>query len=56
MGLASRGLRDMDSGPVQIADAEELVQVRRQARGVRTKALALALALTGVILLAALWG
>jgi hypothetical protein len=56
VGLASRGLRDMDAGPVQIVDAEELAQVRRQARGVRTKAFVFAVVLTGVILLISLRG
>lgn len=44
MGLASRGLRDMDSGAQGIDDAAELAQVRRQARRVNLKSL-----LTGIV-------
>jgi hypothetical protein len=54
VGLAARGLRDMDSGAVQIGDGEELAQVRQQARGVRTKALILAATLTAVFLVLSL--
>ena len=50
MGLASRGRRDMDTGAEAIADAAELVQVRRQARLVHVKALVLAAALEALVL------
>ena len=53
MGLASRGLRDMDGGgPERIEDATELAKVRRQARLVYLKGGLAALALTGLALLA----
>jgi hypothetical protein len=48
VGLASRGQRDMDSGPEDISDPDELAQVRRQARKVHLQALVLALALTAL--------
>lgn len=48
MGLASRGLRDLDSGAQAIDDAVELAQVRRQARRVNLKALAAGVVLTGL--------
>jgi hypothetical protein len=48
--LAARGQRDMDAGPVPITDAEDLGQVRRQARRVRVQALLLAAAVTGAII------
>ena len=56
MGLASRGLRDMDSGAVQIADGAELAHVRQQARGVRTRALILAATLTGIVVVLSVVG
>jgi hypothetical protein len=49
--LAALGQRDMDTGAEQIADAEELAQVRRQARTVYVKALATAALLTVLALL-----
>jgi hypothetical protein len=39
VGLASRGLRDMDTGEQKIGDAKELAQVRAQARRVNLKSL-----------------
>lgn len=45
MALASRGQRDMDTGPQAIIDAAELAQVRRQARMVRVRSVFLAAAL-----------
>ena len=51
MGLASRGLRDMDSGAERIEDEAELSQVRRQARRVQIWATVLTLVLTGLLLL-----
>jgi hypothetical protein len=49
--LASRGQRDMDTGPEQIADPGELAQVRRQARVVHAKAASVAVVLTALSLL-----
>ena len=46
MGLASRGQRDMDTGPSAIEDLQELTTVRAQARTVRRRALMWAAALT----------
>lgn len=48
MALASRGQRDLDTGPEAITDAAELVQVRRQARKVHMKSLVLAAALVAL--------
>jgi hypothetical protein len=48
--LASRGQRDMDTGPQQIADKAEADQVRRQAQAVHTKALISAAILTALAL------
>lgn len=39
MRLASRGLRDMDTGPEQISSLEEKLQLRRQSRAVYAEAL-----------------
>ena len=50
MALASRGQRDMDTGPEAITDAAELAQVRRQARGVHAKSIVLATALVALAL------
>ena len=47
MRLASRGLRDLDTGAEAIAHPVELAQLRRQARRVSIKAV-----LTGVVLTA----
>jgi hypothetical protein len=55
VGLASRGQRDMDSGPERIEDAAELEKVRRQARLVYWKGGLSALALTGLALLVPSW-
>jgi len=49
--LASRGQRDMDSGPQQISDAAELQQVRRQARAVYVKSVITAAILTALALI-----
>lgn len=51
MSLASRGQRDLDTGPETIGDAAQLAQVRRQARTVHRKSLILTLALVGLSLL-----
>ena len=48
MKLASRGQRDMDAGPQQIADKAEADQVRRQAQAVYIKALISAAILTAL--------
>lgn len=56
MVLASRGLRDMDTGPEAIADASEIAQVRRQARKVHTRALLVAAALVVVAVVLPVWG
>ncbi len=50
MGLASRGLRDMDTGEEQITDAMVLQAVRKQARGVHLRSIALSIALTALAL------
>ena len=50
MKLASRGQRDMDTGPQAIADAAELAQVRRQARAVYSKSFVSAAVLTALTL------
>jgi hypothetical protein len=50
VGLASRGLRDMDDGPQEIGDKEIEAAVRRQARRVYGYSLAGAVALTAVAL------
>jgi hypothetical protein len=49
--LASRGLRDLDSGPQPIVDAEERLQIQRQARTVYVKAFVSAAILTAIALL-----
>lgn len=51
MRLASRGQRDMDTGPQAIADAEEAAQVRRQAQAVYIKSFISAAILTALALL-----
>jgi len=48
--LASRGQRDMDTGPESIADKAEVDQIRRQAKAVHTKALISAAILTALAL------
>ena len=48
MGLASRGLRDLDNGEQKIGDSKELAQVRAQARRVNLKSLITAAALTAL--------
>jgi hypothetical protein len=49
--LASRGLRDLDSGSETIADAEEAAQIRRQAQAVYVKSFVSAAILTAIALL-----
>jgi hypothetical protein len=49
--LASRGQRDMDTGPQSIADKTEADQVRRQAQAVYIKALISAAILTALALI-----
>jgi len=44
--LASRGQRDMDTGPRTIDDNGELAQLRRQARAVYAKSIVVAAILT----------
>ncbi|HYU51343.1 MAG TPA: hypothetical protein VEK37_00290 [Gemmatimonadaceae bacterium] len=51
MKLASRGLRDLDSGPQEIPDATEVQQLRRQARGVYVKSIITASLLTAIALI-----
>ncbi len=48
MGLASRGSRDMDSGPETILEDDVKAQIRKQARSVQLKSLAVAVAATAV--------
>jgi hypothetical protein len=49
--LASRGLRDLDSGEEPIADAEVEAQIRRQAQAVYVKSFVSATILTAIALL-----
>ena len=42
MRLAARGLRDMDTGPLPVADLAELARIRQQARRIRLKGAAAA--------------
>jgi hypothetical protein len=49
--LASRGLRDLDSGTQPILDTEEKAQIQRQARAVYVKAFVSATILTAIALL-----
>lgn len=51
MALASRGQRDMDTGPEAIGDATELAQVRRQARRVHVRSLLVAGALVALAMI-----
>jgi len=48
--LASRGLRDLDTGPQEISDAAEAQQLRRQARAVYVKSIITASLLTAIAL------
>ena len=48
MALASRGQRDMDTGPETIRDATELAEVRRQACKVHVESAVVAAALTAL--------
>jgi hypothetical protein len=51
VALASRGLRNMDSGEEKIEDANELAHVRVQARKVYLQSALFAIAVTVVVLL-----
>jgi hypothetical protein len=51
VGLASRGVRDMDNGEEQIEDSAELRQVRKQALKVHIESVLAAALLTGLCLL-----
>ncbi len=48
MGLAARGSRQFGEQPEKIEDAEELAQVRRQARWVHVKSLIAGIVLTAI--------
>jgi hypothetical protein len=48
--LASRGLRDLDTGPQAISDTTEVEQARRQARAVYVKSIITAAILTAIAL------
>ncbi|HET9635079.1 MAG TPA: hypothetical protein VFP26_04045 [Gemmatimonadaceae bacterium] len=48
MKLASRGQRDLDTGPQAIDDIEERNQLRRQARAVYAKSMVTAVILTAI--------
>lgn len=49
--LASRGQRDMDGGVALIGDADELSQVRRQAKRVRLRTVIAAAVVTALLML-----
>jgi len=51
VALASRGLRNMDSGEEKIEDADELARVRAQARRVYAESALFAIVVTIVALL-----
>jgi hypothetical protein len=51
VGLAARGLRDLDSGAVAIEDEAERATLRAQAARVRLRSAAAAVALTALGLL-----
>lgn len=51
VGLAARGLRDLGSGPEPVTDDEERALLSAQARAVRLRATAAAVALTTAVLL-----
>ncbi|HEX6767135.1 MAG TPA: hypothetical protein VF103_16675 [Polyangiaceae bacterium] len=51
VALAAKGVRNLDGGEQAITDEAELRQVKRQARGVQLRGLALGVALTAVVLL-----
>jgi len=51
VALASRGLRNMDSGEEKIEDANELARVRAQARKVYVQSAVFAIFVTIVVLL-----
>jgi hypothetical protein len=48
--LASRGQRDLDTGPQTIDNGQELTQLRRQARAVYAKSFVTAIILTALSL------
>ncbi len=49
MGLASRGLRDMDQGPETIDDEAELTAVRAQARRIHLQGALVTLVVMAVV-------
>jgi len=49
--LASRGLRDLDTGPHEISDAADLQELQRQARAVYIKSVITASILTALALI-----
>jgi hypothetical protein len=51
VGLAARGSRQLGENIEKIENREELLQVRKQAKKVRTKALVAALLMTLIVLL-----
>jgi hypothetical protein len=51
IALAAKGVRNLDGGEQVITDEAELRQVKRQARGVQLRGLALGVVLTAVVLL-----
>ncbi|HJQ12016.1 MAG TPA: hypothetical protein VJ840_13385 [Gemmatimonadaceae bacterium] len=50
MKLASRGQRDLDTGPQAIDNSDEQAQLRRQARAVYAKSIVTAAILTAISL------
>lgn len=50
MKLASRGQRDLDTGPNPIPDSADLTSIQRQARAVHIKSLLTAAVLTLLLL------
>jgi hypothetical protein len=50
VGLASRGLRDLDDGPTAVTEAEVDARIRQQARDVYVRSVVTALALTALVL------
>lgn len=51
MVLASRGLRDLDTGPQHVVSGETRERLRRQARTVHLKAIAVAVVVTALLLI-----
>jgi hypothetical protein len=50
VGLASRGLRDLDDGPSAVTEADVDATIRKQARRVYVLSLVTAVALTALVL------